>query len=526
MKKWILLILVLLLFPSSVFAEEGEDDVALVQKEGVLRLGVSPEYIPFVFYEEDTLTGLDVALMEEIGRRMGVKVEPVDIAFDGLIDSLNVRQIDVIGGGFSITEEREQLLDLTHFYYIGDAEFIALASMTKPASVELSSFTDLKIGVEKGTIFEEWIKTNLVKTGYVSSRNVFTYSNLPSAMKSLDRKVVDLVLADGDAYEFKYQLTGKYQVFYSGFSQERYAFGLRKYSTLTPVINQHLLDMIYDGTAQKIANGFFSKNYSENRIPRPDQIMTPTPTVPVIVVPTKSPVTTCSNAMTYVSDVTIPDNQRMSPGEHFRKTWRIRNSGTCAWTQDYSFVFVSGNHMNGKTVSIPAYIAPGGSLDISVDLIAPYTDGTYQGFWQMLNPQGSNFGQTVWVKIRVGNDWNPTPLPPDPNPWYPTELPPDPNPWYPTEVPSNVNILSFYPDFFEGVGGTCVSVHWSTDGASSVDINVDGQVQYSSGPANGSTQICGPIQEIGTHNVQLYAYNDYDYAWADFSFLTEDFLVF
>ena len=512
MKKWILLILVILLFPASVFAEESEDDLALVQKEGILRLGVSPEYIPFVFYEEDTLTGLDVALMEEIGRRMGVKVEPIDFAFDGLIDSLNVRQIDVIGGGFSITEEREQLLDLTHFYYTGDAEFIALASMTKPASIELSNFSNLKIGVEKGTVFEEWIKTNLVKTGYVSLRNIFTYSDLSSAMKALNRKVVDLVLTDGDAYDLKYQPTGKYQVFYSGFSQERYAFGLRKHSTLTQVINQHLLDMIYDGTAQKIANVFFSKNYSENGITRPDQIMTPT--VPIIVVPTKSPVTTCSNAMAYVSDVTIPDNQRMSPGEHFRKTWRIRNSGTCAWTQNYSLVFVSGNQMNGKTVSIPAYIAPGESLDISVDLIAPYADGTYQGFWQMLNPQGSNFGQSVWVKIRVGNDWNPTPLPPDPNPWYPTE------------VPSNVEILSFYPDFFEGVGGTCVSVHWSTNGAASVDINVDGQVQYSGGPANGSTQICGPIQEIGTHNVQLYAYNDFTYARADFSFLTEDFLVF
>ena len=202
MKKWILLILVILLFPASVFAEESEDDLALVQKEGILRLGVSPEYIPFVFYEEDTLTGLDVALMEEIGRRMGVKVEPIDFAFDGLIDSLNVRQIDVIGGGFSITEEREQLLDLTHFYFTGDAEFIALASMTKPASIELSNFSNLKIGVEKGTVFEEWIKTNLVKTGYVSSRNIFTYSDLSSAMKALNRKVVDLVLTDGD--DFKY----------------------------------------------------------------------------------------------------------------------------------------------------------------------------------------------------------------------------------------------------------------------------------------------------------------------------------
>ncbi len=528
MKKWMMLILFFLLFTAAVYAENREDDLALVQKEGVLKLGVSPEYIPFVFYEEDVLTGLDVALMEEIGRRMGIKVEAFDIAFDGLIDSLDVGQIDVIGGGFSVTDERQQMIDFTHFYYSGKSVFIALLSLQKPAENELSNFRDLKIGVEKGTIFDQWVKTNLVGPGYLSMRNVFTYSDIPSAMNALDRQVVDLVMMDEDAYDFKYEPMGKYQIFYDGTSKEQYAFGLRKYSTLTPVINKHLLDMINDGTAQKIADTFFTKNYNEVNpgISRPGQLQTPTPASPIIVVPTKAPGENCSNAMIYISDVTIPDNQKMAAGEYFRKTWRVRNAGTCTWTPAYSLSFVNGSRMDGNTVSIPHNVAPGETADLSVDLTAPYTDGTYQGFWQMRNPQGSFFGQTVWVKIRVGNPVYPTATPVSPQPWYPTPQPPDPQPVYPTAAPAQVDILSFYPDFFEGEEGTCVSVHWSTEGAASVDISVDGQVQYSGGPANGSTQICGPIQEAGIHNVQLYAYNGYGYAWSDFTFTTDYFLVF
>lgn len=520
MKKWFILFLILLFSVSIVFADETTDDLTLVQQSGVLKLGVSPDYIPFVFYENDTLTGMDVALMEEIGRRMGIKVQAIDIAFDGLTDSLNVGQIDVIGGGLSVTEQREQQMDLTQFYYTGNSEFIALNTLSKPASNELSNFRDMKIGVEKGTIFDQWVKTNLVGPGYLSLRNVFTYSDLPSAMKALDQKVVDLVLMDSDAYSFKYEPTGKYQVFYRNPATEHYAFGLRKYSTLTSVINQHLLDMFNDGTAQKIADTFFTKNYNEINpgISRPGQLQTPTPASPVIVVPTQSPASSCTNAMIYISDVTIPDNQKINAGEHFLKTWRVRNVGTCTWTPAYSFTFVNGNQMSGSTINVPAYVAPGQSVDLSVDLIAPYADGTYQGFWQMRNSQGAFFGQTVWVKIRVGNAYSPTATP---------------QPWYPTPIPTqsqglllHVDILSFYPDFYEGEEGTCVSVHWNTDGADNVNISVDGQIQYNTGPANGTTLICGPIQEPGIHNVQLYAYNNVEYEWADFTFVTNDFIVY
>ena len=68
-------VLLLVLFILSAFTEIQGDALSDVTQRGVLRMGSSPEYIPFVFYDENgTMTGLDIALIEEVGRRMGVNV--------------------------------------------------------------------------------------------------------------------------------------------------------------------------------------------------------------------------------------------------------------------------------------------------------------------------------------------------------------------------------------------------------------------------------------------------------------------
>ena len=188
MKKALTILFVFVLFLA--FTAVHADELTDVQQFGVLRLGIAPEYIPFVFFDQDgKLSGIDVALVEEISRRMGVKTEIVNMAFDGLIDSLEIGQVDMIGGAFSKTESRMERIDFTRVYYSGDAEFIGRADMQKPASVDLSSFRDLKIGVQKGTSFDQWIKTNLVGAGYVGVRNVYTYTTAADEMRRLTGKM-------------------------------------------------------------------------------------------------------------------------------------------------------------------------------------------------------------------------------------------------------------------------------------------------------------------------------------------------
>ena len=157
--------------------------------------------------------------------------------------------------------------------------------------------------------------------------------------------------------------------------------------------------------------------------PRPSR--TPRPTVaPTRGVPTSpAPAVVCTDKARFVSDVTIPDNTVLAPGQGFTKVWRLRNDGTCTWNEAYQVVFVDGAAMSNNTpLSIPNIVAPGGTIYFAVDMVAPGGGGTYTGNYQIRNPQGIHFGvgssgQTpFYVQIVVGAPSGPSPTAPPPAP--------------------------------------------------------------------------------------------------------------
>ncbi len=124
------------------------------------------------------------------------------------------------------------------------------------------------------------------------------------------------------------------------------------------------------------------------------------------------------NAAEFVSDVTVPDGTTFTPGEAFVKTWRVKNAGTATWGEGYVFAFATGAQMGGPaSLPLPNSVAPGETVDISVDLTAPAALGSHTGFWQFRNAAGEPFGigpdanQPVYVQINVGVAGNASPAP-------------------------------------------------------------------------------------------------------------------
>lgn len=117
----------------------------------------------------------------------------------------------------------------------------------------------------------------------------------------------------------------------------------------------------------------------------------------------------CDDAL-FVSDVTVPDGTQFAPGATFTKTWKLQNSGSCAWTTAYSVYFVSGDGMGGTSPQLlTAQIEPGFSHDISLNLTAPTAPGTYRSTWQLKNAAGQAFGHSFYVEIVVtGGNTTPT----------------------------------------------------------------------------------------------------------------------
>jgi len=114
-------------------------------------------------------------------------------------------------------------------------------------------------------------------------------------------------------------------------------------------------------------------------------------------------------AMAFVSDVTVPDNTPMDPGEDFTKTWKVQNSGSCAWDAGFKFTFVSGDAMDGTTYTLPSAVAAGATTDISVAMTAPTASGTVRGDWQMYTASGQAIPGGVYVQVVVGGGAAPAP---------------------------------------------------------------------------------------------------------------------
>ncbi len=142
--------------------------------------------------------------------------------------------------------------------------------------------------------------------------------------------------------------------------------------------------------------------------------MLPTNTLPPIlptntpVPPTLTPTPLCDLGQ-FIQDVSIPDGTQFLPGQTYTKTWRLRNIGTCTWTSGYQIIFDSGDVMGGATPqALAGTVAAGQTVDISVNLTAPATPGTYRGYWRLRNQAGvlvpiaSGFqGQSFFVEIKV-----------------------------------------------------------------------------------------------------------------------------
>jgi hypothetical protein len=112
-----------------------------------------------------------------------------------------------------------------------------------------------------------------------------------------------------------------------------------------------------------------------------------------------------------VADVTIPDGTKLDPGADFTKTWRLKNIGTTTWSTAYSLVHASNDKIGGPaTVSLPKNVAPGETVDLSVDLTAPNETGKHTSYWKLSNDRGQLFGigpdasGAFYVQIEVGGD--------------------------------------------------------------------------------------------------------------------------
>lgn len=141
----------------------------------------------------------------------------------------------------------------------------------------------------------------------------------------------------------------------------------------------------------------------------------PTLTPSATVTPTIVPLA-CDKAE-FITDITVPPGTVLLPGTAFRKTWRLKNVGTCTWTTSYRIALLGGDPLGApSSVRLPVSVAPGEMVDLSLDMTAPLSPGTYHGDWILQNDTGHLFGigalgNQYWIAQIVvsGSTFTPSP---------------------------------------------------------------------------------------------------------------------
>lgn len=436
--------------PSQQSAPDPTGDWQRVQSDGKIVFGVAADYPPFEFYNSNfELDGFDIALARAIGSELGVEVEFKDFAFDGLLNAVQLGQVDAAIGAISVTPERQQVVDFTNLYYIGNSVVLARTSFTATVT-SATDLADLRVGVQRGSTYQQWAQRNLVDKGLVVQDDLVPYSTPSEMIRDIRNGSIDVGLLGQATAELAEKRNDDLHIVGVSFNQQQFAIAAPKGSSLIEPLNQALLTLQSNGTFAALVQQYLQTN-PNHVTPDPDSaVVNNEPETPSSVAPAA-----CVNSMAFIADLNYDDQNMtapaiMAPGQDFVKGWRVLNNGTCDWQPDYALTYVRGNRieasMSGAPAPVGRVVTPGETVDLSAPLRAPQVPGVFQGFWQMRDNLGQYFGQVVWVGIQV----------PDPNP------PPPPPPPV-TDINPNLRADSNF------IGpGQCTTVRWDVDNVRAV----------------------------------------------------------
>jgi hypothetical protein len=134
--------------------------------------------------------------------------------------------------------------------------------------------------------------------------------------------------------------------------------------------------------------------------PVTQELPTAPPTLPTLP-PQATATIACTDNLSFIQDVTIPDNSVETPGKVLDKQWLVQNSGECNWDARYRLRLISGEAL-GASPEQALYPARAGSqANLRILFTAPQESGEYVSEWQAFDANGVPFGESFFIKIVV-----------------------------------------------------------------------------------------------------------------------------
>ncbi len=149
----------------------GGNQTALeqIKKNKKLVVATSPDYPPFEFMVSENgkskIVGADIDLAQKIADKLGVELELKAMDFDALVSALQAGKVDMVITGMTPNEKRKKAVDFSDIYFKGENAVIVNAKDAGKFTSE-DQLKKAKLGVQKGSTQETYVKDNLKVTNY------------------------------------------------------------------------------------------------------------------------------------------------------------------------------------------------------------------------------------------------------------------------------------------------------------------------------------------------------------------------
>lgn len=229
-----------------------------IKEEGTLTVGTAGTLYPASFREEDSdeLTGYDVELMKEIGKRLDLKVQFKEMAFDNMLTSVQNGQVDVVANDISVTDERKEKFTFsTPYKYTYGTAIVRKSDLSGIDSLE-----DLKgkrAAGEATTVFMD------VARQYGAEEVIYDNATNDQYLRDVSTGRTDVILNDyylqtlALAYFTEFDITIHPDIAYN--PQEVAILMNKENDELQQNIDRALDEMREDGTLKKLSGQFYNE---------------------------------------------------------------------------------------------------------------------------------------------------------------------------------------------------------------------------------------------------------------------------
>ena len=229
-------------------------------------------YAPFEYQDDKgNVIGFSKDVIEAVGQKAGIKFQFVNKPWEGIFETLNTGDSDVISSSVTITDERKGQMDFSEPYF----EATQMIAVNDAKGGDIKSFEDLKkgkhlISVQTGTTGDIVSQKLLGK----DSTQIKRFESMPLALKELLASGVDASVGDNGVVQnfVTNNPDAKLRTIVDPtFEKEHYGFAVKKGRSddLLQKINTGLAGIKSDGTYDKIYAKWFKATPGAAAAPAP-----------------------------------------------------------------------------------------------------------------------------------------------------------------------------------------------------------------------------------------------------------------